>query len=423
MSLSSEHTPQWLQDASPEEMYRVIETLYRVHGLVAVLTDMDILLERISEESRRLTCAEAASVMLYDEEKDELWFRVVLGESGDREALKREVRLKRGQGIAGAAAREGKTIHVPDVTKDPRFFREADAASRFQTRTILATPMFDRGELVGVLELVNKGDGGVFTPLDQHVVEIFSALAASTVVSARMIETQIKTERLAAIGHAIAGLTHHIKNILSGLVSSAELIEIGLKKDDTAAIKKTWPILGRSIKRISNFVQDLLLVAKPAQPILRECYLPRVVTEACETMGDLFRQKNVALEIHADDDLPIVCADQDALLRCIMNLVGNAMDAVPENAGRVSITLRARSDAFVEITVEDNGPGVPPAVRDQIFDIFFSTKGGRGTGLGLACSAKIAREHDGRLLLLEREDGACFQLLLPVPETCRSQEV
>ncbi len=423
MSLSSEHTPQWLQDASPEEMYRVIETLYRVHGLVAALTDMDILLERISEESRRLTCAEAASVMLYDEEKDELWFRVVLGESGDREALKREVRLKRGQGIAGAAAREGKTIHVPDVTKDPRFFREADAASRFQTRTILATPMFDRGELVGVLELVNKGDGGVFTPLDQHVVEIFSALAASTVVSARMIETQIKTERLAAIGHAIAGLTHHIKNILSGLVSSAELIEIGLKKDDTAAIKKTWPILGRSIKRISNFVQDLLLVAKPAQPVLRECHLPRVVTEACETMGDLFRQKNIALEIHADDDLPLVCADQDALLRCIMNLVGNAMDAVPENAGRVSITLRARPDAFVEITVEDNGPGVPPAVRDQIFDIFFSTKGGRGTGLGLACSAKIAREHNGRLLLLEREDGACFQLLLPVPGTCCSQEV
>lgn len=414
MSLSREHTLHWLQDASSEEMYRVIEALYRVHGLLAVLTDMNVLLERISEESRLLACAEAASVMLYDRDKDELWFRVVLGEGSDSEALKREVRLKRGQGIAGAAAMAGRTIHVPDVNKDPRFFRDADAASRFHTRTILATPMFDRGELVGVLELVNKIGGGSFTPLDQHVVEMFSALAASTVVSARMIEHQIKTERLAAIGHAIAGLTHHIKNIFTGLSSSAELIELALQSDDTVSIKKAWPVLGRSIKRISNFVQDLLFVVKPAQPILRECHVPQVVTEACETMGDLFQKKNIAVEIHADENLPPVYADQDALLRGVMNLVGNAMDAVPEESGHIVITMQRHEKEYVEIMVADNGPGVPRELRDQIFDIFFSTKGGRGSGLGLACSAKIAREHHGKLVLLDVENGACFQLILPV---------
>ncbi len=413
MSLSSEHTPQWLQEASPEEMHHVIETLYRVHGLVAALTDMNVLLERISEESRLLACAEGASVMLYDEEKDELWFRVVLGESGDREILKREVRLKMGQGIAGAAAVDGKTIHVPDVDADPRFFRDADTASSFHTRTILATPMFDRGKLVGVLELVNKIGGGPFSLLDQHVIEMFSALVASTVVSARMIENEIRTERLAAIGHAIAGLTHHIKNILTGLTSSAELIDMALQNNDTESIRKSWPILGRSVKRISNFVQDLLFVAKPAQPALRACHVHQVVTEACEAMGDLFQRKNISLQIHADDDLPPVFADQDALLRCLMNLVGNAMDAVPEGCGRIDITMKRHVEDSVEIMVADNGPGVPRDVRDQIFDIFFSTKGGRGTGLGLACSAKIAREHKGKLLLLDGEDGACFQLVLP----------
>jgi len=64
--------------------------------------------------------------------------------------------------------------------------------------------------------------------------------------------------------------------------------------------------------------------------------------------------------------------------------------------------------------VADNGPGVPRELRDQIFDIFFSTKGERGSGLGLACSAKIAREHHGKLVLLDVENGACFQLILPV---------
>ncbi len=305
------------------------------------------------------------------------------------------------------------TIHVPDVEQDGRFFRGADVATRFHTRNILATPMFDRGRLVGVLELINKIGGDSFTPLDQHVMEMFSALAASTVVSARMIENEIKTERLAAIGHAIAGLTHHIKNILTGLISSAELIEMALQNDDMTSIKKTWPVLGRSIKRISNFVQDLLFVAKPGRPMLRECYLPQVVTEACETMGDLFQQKKIVLEVEAEEDLSLVRADQDALLRCIMNLVGNAMDAVPEKSGRIVITMRNHTEEFVEITVVDNGPGVPPELREQIFDIFFSTKGGRGTGLGLACSAKIALEHGGKLLLLENTEGACFQLTLP----------
>ena len=414
MILSQEHTPQWLQDASPGEMHRVIEALYRVHGLVAALTDMNVLLERISEEGRILACAEGASVMLYDEKTDELRFQVVLGESGDREALKREVRLKRGQGIAGAAAQAGRTIHVPDVEKDARFFKGADAASRFHTRDVLALPMFDRGRLIGVLELVNKTGDGSFTELDRHVMEMFSSLAAATVVSARRIEKEIETERLAAIGHAIAGLTHHIKNILTGLMSSAEVIDIALQAGDTASVKETWPVLGRSVKRISNFVQDLLFVAKPGKPILGECFAPQVVTEACETMRDLFQQKKIAVEIQVDDSPAPLYADQDALLRCVMNLIGNAMDAVPEESGRITVTVRNLSGDMLEIMVADNGPGIPADVRDKIFDIFFSTKGGRGTGLGLACSAKIAREHGGSLELSDTIKGACFRLTLPV---------
>ena len=219
---SDESTPQWLLDATPEEMQRVFKALYRVHGLLGVLTDMDALLERISEEGCLLACAEGASVMLYDEAKEELYFKVVVGETDVKETLKREVRLKLGQGIAGTAALEGRTIHVEDVSKDHRFFHGADDASQFCTHDILALPMYERGKLVGVLELVNKVGEESFSPLDRHVMEMFSSLAAAALLGARKIEHEIQTERLAAIGHAIAGLTHHIKNILSGMIGSAE---------------------------------------------------------------------------------------------------------------------------------------------------------------------------------------------------------
>ena len=268
MAASESRTLPWLEHASPEDINRAVEALYHVHGLMTALTDLDTLLERISEEGRAVARAEAASVILYDEMTNELYFRVALGDSGDQETLKREVRLKLGQGIAGVTAQERVSIHVPDVRQDPRFYGNADQMTQFQTRNILAVPMVERNRLVGVLELVNKLDDDSFSPLDQYVMEMFGSVAASAVVNARLIEEQIKTTRLAAIGQAIAGLTHHIKNILTGLNSSAELIEMGLERNNTELVMKTWPVLRRSTHRISNFVQDLLLYAKPRKPVI-----------------------------------------------------------------------------------------------------------------------------------------------------------
>ena len=417
MSPSELRTLPWLEHASPADIKRAVEALYHVHGLMTALTDLDTLLERISEEGRAVARAEAASVILYDEVTDELYFRVALGDSGDQETLKREVRLKPGQGIAGAAAQERVTIHVPDVTRDDRFYGNADEMTRFQTHNILAVPMIERNKLVGVLELVNKLDGEAFSPLDQYVMEMFGAVAASAVVNARLIEEQIRTTRLAAIGQAIAGLTHHIKNILTGLNSSAELIEMALENNNTALVKKTWPVLRRSTHRISNFVQDLLLYAKPRKPMIESCQVHRIIVDACETMRDLFDRKHVAVDIDVPEGVDPIQADPEALYRCLMNLVTNAADAVPDNNGVIHITATRTAEKFLEIQIADNGPGIPPDMRDSIFEIFFSTKGTHGTGLGLASARKIAREHGGDLVLVDRDDGACFKLILPLEKT------
>ena len=418
MDLTVQQTMPWLKDASPLEMTHAIEALHHVHGFMAALTDIDTLLERISEEGRLVARAEAASVMLYDERSEELYFFVALGDSGDQEVLKREVRLKLGQGIAGAAALERATIHVPDVEKDHRFFRGADKASRFQTRNILAVPMVERNRLIGVLELVNKIGDEAFSPLDQHVMEMFSSVAASAVANARLIEQQIKNERLAAIGQAIAGLTHHIKNILTGLNSSAELIDLAMAQDNGALVKKTWPVLRRSTYRISNFVQDLLTFVKSRKPMMQACDAHHLLIEVCETMRDLVEKKKIALNVEISENLTPLQADPDALFRCLMNLVSNAVDAVPENSGIIRISARKSRQDRLEIYIADNGPGIPVEMRDKVFEIFFSTKGTRGTGLGLACAAKIAQEHGGELALVESAKGACFCLYLPVMELC-----
>lgn len=407
----------WLEGADPVEVTRAVAALHRVHSLIAAITDLDVLLERISEESRGVAGSEAASVMLYDAETGELYFHVALGDSGDQETLKREVRLKAGVGIAGAAAASRESILVADAAKDPRFYREADAASGFATRNLLAVPMIDRDTLVGVLEVVNKADGGTFSEMDRRVLEMFSAIAATSVSNARLIEERVENERMAAIGLAMAGLSHYTKNIVSGLNSSADLIDMGLEQENLDVLRRAWPILKRSTKRISNFVQDMLSFSKPRIPMRERCELAGIVREAHETFAELFVQRDVDISIDLGDAPETINVDAQGIYRCLLNLLSNAADAVPPDGGQIRVVARATEGGGVELRVDDNGPGVHPEHRARIFAPFYSTKGSKGTGLGLAVTRKIVEEHGGSIELTESpEGGASVRIVLPAAQ-------
>ncbi len=404
----------WLEDADPAALTRVVEALHRVHRLIAAIADLDVLLARISDESRGVAQAEAASVMLYDTDCDELFFQVALGDTGDQETLMREVRLKSGEGVAGAAAAARESIIVADAENDPRVYKGADAASGFATRNLLAVPMLDRDTLVGVLEVVNKSGGGAFTELDRRVLEIFASIAATSVSNARLIEERMKNERMAAIGLAMAGLSHYTKNIVSGLNSSADLIDMGLEHENLEVLRRAWPVLKRSTRRISNFVQDMLSFSKARVPMRERTAVAGIIQEAHETFAELFVQREVDIRIDLSDAPETINVDAQGIYRCLLNLLSNAADAVPPDQGRIHVVARALDDGGVELRVEDNGPGVQRADRARIFAPFYSTKGSKGTGLGLAVTRKIVEEHGGTIGLTDApEGGACFTIVLP----------
>jgi len=121
-----------------------IEALSRVNKFIASISNMHRLLDLIMEESKRIMNAEASSLMLYDPERKELFFEVALGKKGEK--VKR-IRLKLGQGIAGTAAKMDKVLNIPDVTKDPHFYKEADSRSGFKTKSILTVPLKRKGKL------------------------------------------------------------------------------------------------------------------------------------------------------------------------------------------------------------------------------------------------------------------------------------
>ena len=404
----------WLANVPPEEMRRIVDALYRVHRLISAVTDRDTLLERIMEEGKEVARAEACSLLLYDQASGQLYFQVAQGESGDQQALKRDVRLKLGQGIAGEAAAKRESINVENVDDDPRFFRFADRVTHFKTRSLLAVPLLDREDLVGVIEVVNKADGGAFTDTDLHVMEMFSSLAATSIANAHLIEENLRAARMAAIGQAIAGLSHYAKNIITSMTNSVDLIDQGLQTGDRSMVERVWPIFKRSNTRIADFVQDMLAFSKPRKPLIEACSLRGLIDDAARSVTGLQPDCDLAIEVDTDHAGDRAHLDTKGLFRCLLNLLGNAAEAVPAEGGRIIVRAVATPDNGLVIEVRDNGPGIPEENRDKVFEPFFSTKGSRGTGLGLSVTQKVIREHGGEITVgVAPEGGALFRITLP----------
>ncbi|MCC6696065.1 MAG: GAF domain-containing protein [Candidatus Hydrogenedentes bacterium] len=414
MTSESPQNAKWLDGVSPEELRRIVDVLYRVHRFVALITDLDTLLARIMEESKQVACAEACSLMLYDASTDELYFEVALGESGDQEALKREIRLRLGEGIAGVAAESRQSINVQDVRKDPRFYPSADEASHFETRSLLAVPLVDKDNLIGVVEVVNKVGEGCFTDADLHVMEIFAGLVATSIANARLIEENLRAERLAALGQAVAGLAHYTKNIITGMSGSVDLIDQGLSRNNTEFLERSWPIFKRSTKRIANFVEDMLAFSKPRVPHREPCDIALLIEDVSQTFWAMLSRKKVELFSDTSGLTAQAQVDPRGIYRCLLNLVLNAAEAMPKEGGKIWVTAKTLECKTLVIEVADNGPGVPERDVKRIFDPFYSTKGSQGTGLGLAVCAKIIGEHGGQIVAgRASEGGALFRIVVP----------
>lgn len=411
------NTPQnaaWLDDVTPDELRRIVDVLHRVHRFITLITDLDTLLARILEESKQVAEAEACSLMLYDGRTQELYFEVALGESGDQEALKREIRLRMGEGIGGVAAETRQSVNVHDVRTDARFYHSADAASRFETRSLLAVPLLDRDNLIGVIEVVNKVGGRHFTEADLHVMEIFGGLVATSIANARLIEENLQAERLAALGQAVAGLAHHTKNIITGMSGSVDLIDQGLERSNTEFLERSWPIFKRCTKRIANFVDDMLAFSKMRVPKREPTDIRGVIDDVSQTFWALLSRKQIELIVETNELTGPFDLDPRGLYRCLLNLVMNAAEAVPKMGGCIRIAARTAEGPALIVEVADNGPGIPEGDLKRIFDPFFSTKGSQGTGLGLAVCQKIVAEHEGQLTVSRApEGGALFRIVLP----------
>ncbi len=212
----------------------------------------------------------------------------------------------------------------------------------------------------------------------------------------------LKSERLAAVGQTVAGLAHGIKNILHGLKGGSYLVDIGIKKDNSEKLIKGWDMIKRNIGRTSNLVMDLLSYSKERQPEFEACLPNEIADDVCTLLQDKARENNVKLVRDFDGSIGEVLMDPNSVHEVLLNLMSNAVDGClfDEDTSknfRVDLKTALEKDNVIKFEISDNGLGMDEEVVRKLFTSFFSTKGHRGTGLGLMVTRKLIEEHNGSI--------------------------
>ena len=240
---------------------------------------------------------------------------------------------------------------------------------------------------------------------------------------ARERELSFQREKLAALGSLLAGVAHELNNPLSVVVARAVLLEEqGNLATQTAAAK-----IRSAAERCARIVRTFLAMARQQPPQRGPVAIEEVVAAALDIANYALRSANIDVQIDLADDLPPIDADADQLHQVLLNLLINAHHALQDVDGprRVRITGRHEHAASrLLLTVSDNGPGIPEALRARVFEPYFTTKPtGVGTGVGLAVSLGIIETHGGTLTVEHASGaGAAFVITLPVagPDALRS---
>lgn len=377
---------------------RLMKSLLDISNFINFVENPELILSLIVEESVILTRARWGAILTYDAKMNLDGSQITRLLSGSKKAKFR-------------ALFDMKIKEAMD-----KFEKEDVIKARIKTRPALISSIKKREALLGAVIVIDKKDGKDFSNEDMRNLSYLCREAAVVIENIDLIKAKLKTERLAAVGETMAGISHCIRNILAGISMASYLLDGGLKDDNLAVVKKAWAVVNKNTKRISDLVMDMLNYSKERKPTKEKMNPKVLIGDVLELVKSKLHEKNIRLITSLKGIPQFIKADEKGIHRSVLNIIGNAIDACdkPESVIEVK-TVFDKPAKMLKIVISDNGKGIPEEDRQKLFSPFYSSKGQAGTGLGLAVTKKIIEEHGGSIKVTsEPNKGTSFEISIPV---------
>jgi signal transduction histidine kinase len=385
---------------------------------------MDLVFEHVK--------ADRGIILALDERRNELTPKVVRtrdeyggggrdGNAKPEDTLAAAEKIHASRTIINYVIEKGEGVLSSNAMTDARFSK-GKSVHNLGIRSALCVPIKcrridgkDGDEIIGVIYIDSSVKNYTYSPDQLRLLTAIGLQAGLAVQNAKLYQQGLQAERLAAIGETTAALSHSIKNILQALRGGADVVEMGLKNNNIPQLTKGWRVVDRNMEKIYNLTMNLLAYSKDREPKLEFANPKKLIEECVELIATAANDKGVMVVADVDRDHPAIPLDPDGMHQVVMNLLSNALDAVTPQEGLIRVVCHYDPDARQSmIEVIDNGSGIPDTMMKHMFQLFHSTKGNRGTGIGLAVARKIVEEHEGSISVQSRQgEGTVFTIRLP----------
>jgi two-component system, NtrC family, sensor kinase len=306
-------------------------------------------------------------------------------------------------------------IRIPNIKNDVRFVHDDDT-EKSGAKSLLCAPLVAHGKILGAVLLEIHSANRQWSENQLELLSTACGHTALALLTATLARTRLQHERLAAMGETVASISHSVKNMLQGLRSGAGAINLALGRGDLELAREGWPILARNLDRVYALTFNMLAWSRTNAPEISLVHIGPIVEDAIALVRGASERRTIALRSNVEHDMPPVPIDSTAILQVLLNILNNAIDASPSKTGVVELAVSIpKSGEFVEITITDNGSGMQTGSKEEAFLAFRTTKGQRGTGLGLAVARKVVLEHQGEIELVDADSGGTVcRITLPL---------
>jgi signal transduction histidine kinase len=419
-----------------EDLVFKLSTLNEVVELAARVPQLQDLLSLVLERTMRTVRAGIGSIMLLDHERQVL--RVVAARGLPDDVVgSAEVRV--GEGIAGKVVQIGEPVLVEDIAADPRFGKPNEP--KYGSGAFMCLPVRVEDRIIGVVNLAKSAAAAptpAFSPTDLQFLNTLMTHIAYAVDNARLLqEARLSTNRLRramedlrttqtrvvegetlrAMGQMASGMAHHVNNLLAVISGRTQLLLVRATEPEA---RRPLEIIQRATFDAAEVVRRVLgFASMQPQPAAAPVDLNELVREVVELTRPRWRDeaqmRSLTIDVEVKTgNIPRVAGEAPALREVVMNLIFNAIDALPEG-GTIRMSTWS-ADTWVFCAVADDGVGMDDEVRRRALEPFFTTKGPSGTGLGLSVAHSIVQRHRGELSLRANDGGKGTVVTLRLPQ-------